>query len=139
MGLDMYLNGDKFNFSQERVMVDGFERKSEVLELGYWRKHPDLHGYIVSNFADGVDECQPIYMGEENLVALIEAVENDKLSETTGFFFGTSYKPGDADEWSSYEKQKEQDVTKLTRALTWLRAGRDDPDSMRSIQYQASW
>jgi hypothetical protein len=27
-------------------------------EVGYWRKHPDLHGYIVETFADGVDACQ---------------------------------------------------------------------------------
>ena len=78
MGLDMYLRGDKYKRTEfkrdesgelERTtdgdiipvnvtMVDGFERKSEILSLGYWRKHAPLHHMIVNTFADGVDDIR---------------------------------------------------------------------------------
>ena len=57
MGLDMYLEGRKSRYDKQET-EDGFPLQTKVLELGYWRKHPNLHGYIVQEFADGVDECQ---------------------------------------------------------------------------------
>jgi hypothetical protein len=56
MGLDMYLTGEKFLMTRN-LEEDGFRLRSKTLELGYWRKHPNLHGYIVQTFADGTDEC----------------------------------------------------------------------------------
>jgi hypothetical protein len=54
MGLDMYLKGEKLvmNTSLD-LREDGFRLSSKTLDLGYWRKHPNLHGYIVQTFADG--------------------------------------------------------------------------------------
>jgi len=59
MGLDMFLHGEKYFWGHngKRPKEDGFEVKEHILELGYWRKHPNLHGYIVQTFADGKDEC----------------------------------------------------------------------------------
>lgn len=71
MGLDMYLNGERylgaFTPSYEQKPLPCLE--SEKHRLGYWRKHPNLHGYIVETFA---------------------------LPHTVGFFFGQS--EGDAEE-----------------------------------------
>ena len=69
MGLDMYLTGEKYFFAYppEEARIpheDGFEVRSQILRLGYWRKHPNLHGYIVNNFADGEDNCQSIFLDE---------------------------------------------------------------------------
>ena len=73
MGLDMYLEGHKFHSSYylngypkpKPTCPDGFEIKSTTLDLGYWRKHPNLHGYIVNTYAEGKDECQEIYLDAE--------------------------------------------------------------------------
>lgn len=59
-------------------------------EIGYWRKHPNLHGYIVNTFANGVDECQPIPLSLSDVNDILHAIENDLLPHTVGFFFGTS-------------------------------------------------
>jgi hypothetical protein len=63
MGLDMYLIGDVFVRNREveaDIYIDGYPQDRAELELGYWRKHRKLHGYIVNTFAKGVDECQKI-------------------------------------------------------------------------------
>src|SRR4051812_6140992 len=95
MGLDMYLRGEKFFWtdwetpSNNRI-EDGFRVTSLQIELGYWRKHPNLHGYIVNTFAGGVDECQNITLDAEALNKIILACKVAGLPHTTGFFFGES-------------------------------------------------
>lgn len=58
MGLDMYLSGRKYLRYGNDQIEDGFRVEEKIVRLGYWRKHPNLHGYIVKTFADDVDECQ---------------------------------------------------------------------------------
>ena len=62
MGLDMYLKGRKWvdTYAHQRTKVDGYTVTNVQLEIGYWRKHPDLHGYIIKHFAGGFDDCNPI-------------------------------------------------------------------------------
>ena len=50
MGLDMYLTGEKFLTRQGTTTEDGYPVKERHLALGYWRKHPDLHGFIVLRY-----------------------------------------------------------------------------------------
>jgi len=134
MGLDMYLKGEKFlptdwSDDSNNLREDGFRVESINLELGYWRKHPDLHGYIVQEFADGVDECQPIHLGEEDLEKIIKAVKGADLPETSGFFFGSS---GDAGDQNTIEQ--------LEKAIAWLNLEETvHKESWKSVIYQASW
>jgi len=139
MGLDMYLSGNRFFFnSGKNPLVDGFQKKSDTLDIGYWRKHPDLHGYIVENFAGGVDECQEIDLSKDGLSKIIKAIENDQLSETSGFFFGASPKQNlDGTDDGIYLKQKEEDIQVLTSAITWLDT--TDEGIWKSVVYRASW
>jgi hypothetical protein len=109
MGLDMYLNG-----------VEGDDVETE---LGYWRKHPDLHGFIVGTFASGVDECQKIPLTTEDIALVLAAVTKDILPTTTGFFFGVS-SPED----------KDDTLRIFHRALDWM-----SEDPARQVFYQASW
>lgn len=125
MGLDMYLTGKKF-IRRENPTEDGFPVSCHELDLGYWRKHPNLHGYIVQTFADGIDECQDIELTADNLRTLLSAIENDQLPPTSGFFFGVS----DGSE-------KETDLAVIRAALTWREA--DDATAWRSVHYRASW
>jgi hypothetical protein len=111
MGLDMYLQGRAFiwNLNGKPETRDGFKLTDVTLELGYWRKHPDLHGYIVQTFAGGIDECQEIPLTAENLIDIIAAIEEKRLPHTTGFFFGASEPDDDAPSIEIFRK-----------ALAWL-------------------
>ena len=127
MGLDMYLTGEKFVMNAS-PQEDGFRLRSRILELGYWRKHPNLHGYIVQTFAGGKDECQDIDLGVNRIRAVIAAVRTGELPDTTGFFFGVS---------DSSQEQIDQDIAIFERALAWVET--DEPGIFRSITYRASW
>jgi len=126
MGLDMYLNGKCFAMYDAVTVEDGYPVTERILEVGYWRKHPDLHGYIVKEFANGVDECQPIPLEPEDIEVIIQAVESDSLPKTTGFFFGTSD-----------DSRKEETLNILRKALTWVNTKKDG--IIKSLVYQASW
>jgi hypothetical protein len=93
MGLDMYLykksyvkNWDHMkneNKHKVTVKMGGKNRpdiKSErityiVEEVAYWRKFNALHGWIVKNCADGVDECQEIHLGVEEIEQLLSTLK----------------------------------------------------------------
>lgn len=131
MGLDMYLTGEKFLWTdwkkpENNAMEDGFRVEKRILELGYWRKHPDLHGYIIKTFANGVDNCQDIPLTEDDLLNIIGAVESEILPKTSGFFFGSS-SPDD----------KPEDLKILHGALDWLR--KKESGVSKDIYYRASW
>ena len=128
MGLDMYLEG-KRRFWGHAEMEEGYPLKSKVYELGYWRKHPNLHGYIVQTFAGGIDECQRIELDRTQLGQLLLAVSTkDALPHTVGFFFGAS---------DNTREEREADAAIIRKAISWLET--DDKGSVRSIYYQASW
>jgi hypothetical protein len=95
MGLDMYLTGEKFlmpDFQNRSIDLqeDGFRLRSKTVELAYWRKHPDLHGYIVQTFAGGKDECQIVCLEPDDIRTIVAAVKARTLPYTTGPFFGSS-------------------------------------------------
>jgi hypothetical protein len=127
MGLDMYLNGDNFFPYDHERRKSNPPVKREQVDLGYWRKHPNLHGYIVQTFAEGVDECQEIDLTKEQLQQIIEAVKGRRLPPTVGFFFGESE---DSDE------QIAQDVSIFENAIKWLE---EKTGAWRSVSYRASW
>jgi hypothetical protein len=86
MGLDMYLVGHHYNTAYKddvpRPMLDNkYHIESMNVDLGYWRKHADLHGYIINTFAKGVDECQKIELSEDDLDKIIKAIKNDELQK----------------------------------------------------------
>ncbi len=136
MGLDMYLRGKKFLWTdwdkpENNLMEDNFRVYEKALELGYWRKHPDLHGYIVDNFAGGVDECQEIGLQAEDIEVIIRAVREKELTHKEGFFFGDSI--------YHYEEKDypESTIGIFEKALEWVKT--KEKNVSRSIVYQASW
>lgn len=123
MGLDMYLTGERC-FARQKYDEPGLI--GERYRLGYWRKHPNLHGFIIRELADGVDDCGEISLSGEELQVIIAAVESDRLPTTTGFFFGVSS-----------GSEKERDLQILRDAVTWLES--PDEEAWRFVTYQASW
>lgn len=124
----MYLKGRKsfWNTKDSAVKEDGFEVSEHILELGYWRKHPNLHGFIVQNFAAGEDKCQEIFLSAENIQTVIQAVRKSQLPHTEGFFFG-----------DSDGTESEEDIKIFNAALEWLKVKKQH--EYRSIYYRASW
>jgi hypothetical protein len=129
MGLDMYLKGEKFfsGTNGDRPKEDGFPVARHELELGYWRKHPNLHGFIVKTFAEGRDECQKIHLGEKDLTAIMAAIQAEQLPPTSGFFFG-----------ASDGSEKPEDLEIFQKALAWIREPKQ-VNVWRSVIYRASW
>jgi hypothetical protein len=90
MGLDMYA----FAVSK-RDAIGEFEmaQDCEKEELHYWRKHHDLHGWMENLYRDkGGDadsfNCIPVELTVDDLDDLQQAILDDNLPRTQGFFFG---------------------------------------------------
>lgn len=133
MGLDMNLEGRKtflrdYQNEENDTYEEGVRLSGQVFDLGYWRKHPNLHGYIIDTFAGGVDECQDIYLTEANLGQIIQAVKDDALPVTSGFFFGESQVAND-----------QNTIGQLENAIEWVRGSDDDKRVWREVVYSASW
>lgn len=134
MGLDMYLIAERFlvSFNQTKPRpicpVTNMEIRQVDYYMGYWRKQPDLHGFIVKTFAGGTDECQQIDLGVEDLDTIIAAVKAGPMQTTQGFFFGTH-------DYSKEETARTLDI--FEKAKTFLQT--KEEGAWRSIHYQASW
>lgn len=165
MGLDQYLYADKyisrkdtFNFDwnsgeepptnpmfdsivstvkADKLVDNEWTGIRVSIPVGYWRKANAIHGWIVDNCADGVDECQSIYISKskaEELVSICKEVIKDKskaselLEPRAGFFFG-SY---NIDEW--YIRDLKHTVKVFEKVLKAISAG-----EIESLTYQASW
>jgi hypothetical protein len=127
MGLDMYLVGRR-RFWPGIDEEEGYLLKEKVYDLGYWRKHPDLHGYIVNSHAGGDDNCQPIQLTQDDIQGIMAAIKEQRLPKTTGFFFGDS---------NTDAAQRDSDVAVFLKALLWLQ--NSSSDDHRTVEYQASW
>jgi hypothetical protein len=114
MGLDMYasiipateLKGKEVDFPIEMGH-----------ELFYWRKHPNLHGWMESLYrvkggaADSFNTVN-LNLNIEDLNNLEEVINNKVLPETSGFFFG-----------ESDPKRKEEDLKFIRKAKKALKHG----------------
>ncbi len=98
MGLDMYLSKKTYvknwehngpeNQHQITVSKGGKPRtdiKPERIsyiteEVAYWRKFNALHGWFVNECADGVDECQNIYVSVDKLKELLNTLKEVELA-----------------------------------------------------------
>ncbi len=115
MGLDQYAYvADTFEAGQESS--DDFRGE----ELAYWRKHPNLQGYMKRLWlrrileTEGEFNCVRLPLTLEDIDQLESAVTNDLLPESRGFFWGEN---ADAE-------YKEQDLRFCSEAREHLKAGR---------------
>jgi hypothetical protein len=162
MGLDMYLTANKYvrrynydagneiqtgDFSAIAGLVPtevtkhgGWSGIEVSYPIAYWRKANAIHGWFVKNVGYGIDECQKMHVGHNQLRLLRDTCESvmkdsslnlawELLPPMPGFFFG-SY---EIDEW--YMRDLEQTVKMLSDILTVI----PEDDWRWSITYQASW
>ena len=114
MGLDMYAY---------TATKPGADYKTEQREIAYWRKHPNLHGWMeqlweYKMMAEGKSINDRTFNGIEleldwqDMDKLERDTNEGKLPETSGFFFGEG-----ADE---YYKQTDLEFVKRARAELFL-------------------
>lgn len=119
MGLDMYAYAAA---KANQEWVDNNHR-----EIAYWRKHPNLHGWMEELYRarggtvemfNGVE----LELTWEDLDALEEDVKNERLPSTSGFFFGDN----------SDEYYRAQD-------LEFVRKARAEIFTGLKVFYNSSW
>jgi len=121
MGLDMYA----YVASKAGSRWDTAE--SEQRELAYWRKHPNLHGWMEELYrARGGDAEMfngvEVELTWEDLEDLETNIVHSNLPNTRGFFFGDN-----ADEY-----YREQD-------LQFIRSARAEIFTGLRVFYNSSW
>ena len=147
MGLDMYLNAERYLWSHEEgdkqisenigqligLPTDG-KVKTITVEAGYWRKSNQIHNWFVANVQEGKDECQDSYVSREQLKELREVcqkvLDNNELAEQLlptkeGFFFGGK----DYDQW--YFDDLKETIEVIDNALAM-------PEQW-DFNYRSSW
>ena len=96
MGLDQFAYktkvkpGKSVDF-QDEVYDDEVERE----EIHYWRKHPNIHGFMERLYREKGGEsdfnCRPVELTQEDIDRLAHSILDGELPETSGFYFGQSF------------------------------------------------
>lgn len=112
MGLDQYAYktkvkpGKRVDF-QDEVYKDEVERE----ELHYWRKHPNLHGFMEHLYREKGGEsefnCRPVELTQGDIDRLAQSILDGELPETSGFFFGESFGDEENDDLEFCKKASE--------------------------------
>jgi hypothetical protein len=128
MGLDMYAYvatraGQQEEYWQQDADVDGV---SKPREIAYWRKHPNLHGWMrrlwESKGNEGGFNGDELELTYEDLERLELDVIAGTLPSTSGFFFGND----------ANEHYREQDLEFIKNARAELFMG-------LKVFYNSSW
>jgi hypothetical protein len=138
MGLDMFSYRAKQTPLKETDEIFGPENEQEVDESSkgqfdheeffYWRKHPNLHGWMEELYREKGGEsdtfnCTPVVLTTEDLDNLETAIKGGELPNTNGFFFGES--EGD-------EEEINEDLRFVTEARNSIAEG-------YTVWYDSSW
>jgi hypothetical protein len=136
MGLDMYA----YSAAKANAKNDYYNAKYELgqdnatdptTELAYWRKHPNLHGWMEQLWTKKTQpdpQADPMFNGVEleltfdDILQLEQDIVDGNLPHTTGFFFGDD----------SDEHYREQDLAFVRRAKADLFMG-------LRVFYNSSW
>ena len=90
MGLDQYGLARR---GEAKTDDEGYTYYEDSMELAYWRKHPNLQGWMEDLYhekgGEGEFNCVDLELTLEDLEALEESLDEEALPETAGFFFGT--------------------------------------------------
>jgi len=147
MGLDMYLNAERYLWSHDAGDKQISENigqligmpvcgnvKTITVEAGYWRKANQIHRWFVQNVQDGNDDCGNYCVSRKRLIELKDlckkVLENKDLASTvlpteSGVFFGNK----EYDQW--YFDQLKDTIEVIDNALAM-------PEQW-DFNYRSSW
>ncbi len=126
MGLDMYAyvaaragQQDEFYEGSELDKESGEYVNAKVtkpIEIAYWRKHPNLHGWMEQLYrkrgGEGQFNGDELELFREDIDSLERAVLDGDLPATSGFFFG--------DGADDYYREQDLEFIKEARAQLFL-------------------
>ena len=121
MGLDM------FAYTASKSQADPNSEQCGQREIAYWRKHPNLHGWM-ERLAQEKNVDYDSFNGVEleltweDLEALEQAVHDNALPATRGFFFGQN----------SDDEYRESDLAFIRKAKAEVFLG-------LRVFYNSSW
>ena len=125
MGLDMYAFSTK---AKPKTDVDFETKNFKPEEVHYWRKHPNLHGWMQSLYdmkggtSDSFNgDC--VVLDIVDLDNLEEDIREVNLPDTSGFFFGES---------SNGDEENENDLLFVTKAREAIKEG-------KTVYYTSWW
>lgn len=150
MGLDMFIYLHKEDYKSEfrgnlgalPPELKNFHVEStsheDYYEVGYWRKFNALHSYIVETYANGIDECQKIYLTRldiKNILSTLKLIKDEECAKeymptSEGFFFGST----DYDDYYFENVKKSIDIFSKLLAFLTSEDGKD-----YDVFYNASW
>ena len=130
MGLDQYAfarKGEPIETTEDYTYQDfegntHTEQRTSVSyevehEVAYWRKHPNLQGWMENLWrakgGEGEFNCVDVELTLEDLEQLEAAIERAELPETQGFFFG----------FNSDDEYKENDQEFIREARQFIADG----------------
>ena len=91
MGLDQYATARR---GEGTIDEDGYTYYKDSIELAYWRKHPNLQGWMedlwLAKGGEGEFNCVDLELKIEDLDLLEQSLDESALPETVGFFFGAN-------------------------------------------------
>ena len=91
MGLDQYATARR---GEGTIDEDGYTYYKDSIELAYWRKHPNLQGWMedlwLAKGGEGEFNCVDLELEIEDLDLLEQSLDESALPETVGFFFGAN-------------------------------------------------
>jgi hypothetical protein len=125
MGLDMYAFSTK---AKPKTDVDFETKNFKPEEVFYWRKHPNLHGWMQNLYnvkgGQGRDfngDC--VVLDNFDLDNLEHDIRDGNLPDTSGFFFGES---------SNQAEENENDLLFVTKAREAIKEG-------KTVYYTSWW
>lgn len=128
MGLDQFAYHCKPELlGSNQIDFDQILDRTTRTEFFYWRKHPDLHGWMEELYRSkgGVEEfnCVAVRLERADIDALNVAISDGDLPHTEVFFFGKS----------SYHVDKDE------RDLRFIFEARSLLTDRQAIYYWSSW
>lgn len=114
MGLDMYAYA-----TREKPDTPVDFKPAEASEVHYWRKHPNLHGWMENLYLEKGGRnpdfnCVPVVLTTEDLNRLEADIRAGALPPTSGFFFGVTDGTEKDDDLAFIAKAREAIAAGLT-------------------------
>jgi len=113
------------------------DKEGNKTEIAYWRKHPNLQGWMENLWEEkgrpGLPEdyesnnmgdfnCIPVELNYDDLACLESAITNKELPSTCGFFFGDN-----------------SDVYYGRQDLEFIKKAREALDNGLTVMYDSWW
>lgn len=129
----------------ERLIKHSDAGSSVGINVAYWRKANQIHGWFVREVQDYEDDCKEYHVSKEKLQELLstvtmvldtknKSVAKEHLPVTEGFFFGNY------DEDAGYDQYYWEQLADTKEVLEdVLSALNEEDDFAYDFYYQSSW